>query len=136
MDTNHLEMDSIPTPDPTEMGFDAVPASLDFDDEDEVQAEPEEEAPRRAKKTKSKNKKSAKSAPKTAEEIAATWQNWATKNGDLATNPYRLSSTFEVGEAMKHPTFGKGFVSEVTSPKKIDVIFEVGMKKLVHNLQN
>ena len=100
-----------------------------------LESEQEEPASVPAKKTKSRANASVRSAPKTPEEIAQIWQNWATKNSDFSANPYRMSSTFAVEDVLEHPTFGKGFVSEVASPKKIHVIFESGVKKLVHRLQ-
>jgi hypothetical protein len=46
--------------------------------------------------------------------------------------PFRPSDTYEVGDRITHPSFGEGVVQLVRGPTKIEVLFGVGAKTLVH----
>jgi hypothetical protein len=46
--------------------------------------------------------------------------------------PFRPSDTYEVGDRVVHADFGEGVVQAVRGPKKVEVLFEVGAKTLVH----
>jgi len=45
---------------------------------------------------------------------------------------FRMSDTYEVGDRLLHASFGEGVVQEVAAPAKIVVLFDVGLKTLVH----
>ncbi len=51
-----------------------------------------------------------------------------------AVEPRRYAPTvhFSVGDVMDHATFGRGFVSAVKDPGKVEVTFRTGVKTLVH----
>ncbi|MBN2010634.1 hypothetical protein JW960_14910 [candidate division KSB1 bacterium] len=51
---------------------------------------------------------------------------------DSAIN-YKMSSTYEVDEAINHKTFGLGIVKDVVDDQKINVLFEDGERLLVQN---
>ena len=46
---------------------------------------------------------------------------------------YAITEPFELGDYIKHPTFGEGFVIEMPTDTKITVLFEQGIRKLVCN---
>jgi hypothetical protein len=41
------------------------------------------------------------------------------------------SDTWQVGDRMVHPSFGKGVVQATLGAKKVEVLFETGTKRLV-----
>lgn len=60
---------------------------------------------------------------------------WSTLREQLADGnvlPYKMSERFELEVAIEHPKFGLGFVM-LSTPAKIDVVFEEGLKSLIHN---
>jgi hypothetical protein len=46
--------------------------------------------------------------------------------------PFRPSDTYEVGDRIRHEHFGEGVVQAVRGPTKVEVLFGVGPKTLVH----
>jgi hypothetical protein len=46
--------------------------------------------------------------------------------------PFRASDTYQVGDRIVHQSFGEGVVQAVPGPSKIEVLFGVGSKTLVH----
>jgi hypothetical protein len=46
------------------------------------------------------------------------------------TTDYTMTTAFKVGALMKHPVFGVGVVQGVIGPRKIEVLFEDGKKKM------
>ena len=46
---------------------------------------------------------------------------------------YKMSSTYEVDEAINHKKFGLGIVKDVVDDQKINVLFEDGERLLVQN---
>ncbi len=45
---------------------------------------------------------------------------------------FRPSETYRVGDRVVHESFGEGVVQAVKGPTKIEILFEVGSKTLVH----
>jgi hypothetical protein len=45
---------------------------------------------------------------------------------------YAPAQTFQVGDILRHPTFGLGLVQAVPAPQKMDVRFPSGPRLLVH----
>lgn len=45
---------------------------------------------------------------------------------------YLPTGVFAAGDVLDHATFGRGFVSAVKSPEKVEVTFRAGVKTLVH----
>ncbi|MEI7706471.1 MAG: hypothetical protein WCK73_17945 [Deltaproteobacteria bacterium] len=45
---------------------------------------------------------------------------------------YAITDFFAKDDVVDHPTFGRGFVSEVKVPGKVEVTFRGGVKTLVH----
>ena len=48
------------------------------------------------------------------------------------TKPYSPKDTYQQGDVLKHPNFGVGVTTAVKDATKIEVLFEGGMKLLVH----
>jgi DNA-directed RNA polymerase subunit RPC12/RpoP len=62
---------------------------------------------------------------------------WVAKNQKLGTDKiqdYQMRGSFSVDQALKHSTFGIGFVIK-SEPKKIEVVFPEFVKVLVQNQQ-
>jgi hypothetical protein len=47
--------------------------------------------------------------------------------------PYDLRASFELGQVIRHPTFGLGVVTALCEDSKVNVTFEDGVKTIVHN---
>ena len=60
---------------------------------------------------------------------SSTTTRSATKTGA----PYDWTRTYRTGQTMMHPQYGFGEVTAVIEPKKIDVLFEDRMRRLVHS---
>lgn len=45
---------------------------------------------------------------------------------------FQMSETYEVGDRVLHASFGEGVVQAVTGVSKVEILFEVGQKTLVH----
>lgn len=73
----------------------------------------------------------AKRAPKgpNHEEV---WNDLKSQIGTDNLIPYSMKSKFELANAIEHPKFGVGFVTNAT-PEKVDVAFVDGGRALVHN---
>lgn len=52
---------------------------------------------------------------------------------DEADAPYSQTKTYRKGQSMMHSAFGYGEVTAVVEPKKIDVLFEDRLRRLVHS---
>ena len=81
-----------------------------------------------------------KSAPRRSSAAAAaaqaaleSWQAMMRKHDGEAPRPYSMGASFAVGDFISHPTFGPGQVTGVTLPDKMDVLFEIGAKRLLCN---
>lgn len=59
------------------------------------------------------------------------WKDAVANQPDEAFVPYAISTTFAQGDLLNHPKFGKGLVLTVDG-EKIFVLFQDGIKKLVH----
>jgi len=46
--------------------------------------------------------------------------------------PYKMTTKFEIGDRVQHPTLGLGVVAELPSPGKMQVSFDGDRKLLVH----
>lgn len=68
-----------------------------------------------------------------AQESFESWQAAMRQNEEATPRPYAMSAQFAPGELIQHPTFGIGFVKGTIPPDKMDVLFEVGLKRLLCN---
>ena len=53
-------------------------------------------------------------------------------NKAKAGAPYNFSDKYRKGQAIMHPTFGQGEVTNVVDGQKIDVLFGDDTKRLIH----
>lgn len=63
---------------------------------------------------------------------AAIWNDLKSQIGTDHLLPYSMKSKFALANAIQHPKFGIGFVTNATN-EKVDVAFEDGGRALVHN---
>lgn len=85
------------------------------------------------KAPKAPRKAPARKKDPSALAAAADLALWQARRDDLAgpPDPYDLRRTYAVGDALKHPKWGQGFVEEVKGDDRMQVLFEEGRKLLV-----
>ncbi len=54
------------------------------------------------------------------------------KEKNTAGKPYSPKDTYELGDVLEHPSFGRGIATAVKDGSKIEVLFETGSRLLVH----
>ncbi|RYZ75118.1 MAG: hypothetical protein EOP05_08670 [Proteobacteria bacterium] len=89
-------------------------------------AKPETE---KKKKAGTGVKRVTKSRGPSAAEI---WEDLKTQIGTDKAVPYSMKSQFKLANAINHPKFGIGFVTNA-SHDRVDVAFSEGTRALVHN---
>jgi hypothetical protein len=47
--------------------------------------------------------------------------------------PYNIHAALELGQVIRHPTFGIGIVTTLCEDSKVNVTFEQGVKTIAHN---
>ena len=62
------------------------------------------------------------------------WERLHKKFGDNHPRPFDISAELSPNDVVDHPKFGIGFVVEQISPKKVEVLFGEGLKKLACNI--
>lgn len=72
------------------------------------------------------------STRKPAVDNEAVWNELKSQIGVDHILPYNMKSKYALANAINHPKFGVGFVTNATS-EKIDVAFQEGGRSLVHN---
>jgi len=82
-----------------------------------------------ATKTGAAKKKSTKKADL---DFSAMWTDLKTQIGTERLVPYNMKTKYSLANAIEHPKFGIGFVTNATN-EKIDVVFQEGGRALVHN---
>ena len=77
--------------------------------------------------------KTGKKTPKVkAPDHAAIWNELKEQIGTENARPYNMKTKFELANAINHPKFGIGFVTNLTA-ERIDVAFPDASRGLVHN---
>ena len=75
-----------------------------------------------------------KPAPRRAVDPAiAEQKEWLKLQADIEAKDattYTMETAFKVGSVMKHPMFGLGLVQGNLGPKKVEVLFEDGKRKM------
>jgi len=74
----------------------------------------------------------ARASKKAVVDSVAIWNELKTQIGTDKIVPYNMKARFALANAINHPEFGIGFVTNATN-EKIDVAFEEGGRSLVHN---
>ena len=62
------------------------------------------------------------------------WDKLHEKFGDNHPQPFDISARLTANDAIDHPKFGIGFVVELISPRKVEVLFDDGLRKLACNI--
>jgi uncharacterized Zn finger protein len=84
-------------------------------------------------KPKAAKKPGVKRVSKSREpDHAAIWNDLKSQIGDDNVVAYSMKSKFSLANAIQHPKFGVGFVTNATN-EKVDVAFQDGTRALVHN---
>jgi len=78
----------------------------------------------------------ARSTPREAkvEKTVPVEMEWM-KQMNASTRPmrdYAANESFGVGDRIKHPTFGDGVVQKLVHPNKVEIIFRMDIKTLIH----
>lgn len=76
-----------------------------------------------------------KAVRKASPSVAAyeAWQVAMRRHNGETPHPYAMAESFLVGQFIEHPVFGRGEVTAVVPPDKMDILFEVGLKRLLCN---
>jgi hypothetical protein len=61
------------------------------------------------------------------------WEAHVSRQADGSFVPYSTGSTFEAGQLIRHARFGRGYVKESLGAQKVNVLFEDGVKTLIHS---
>lgn len=86
--------------------------------------------------TTQKSRSGSQSRTKTTTKKRATpvpTEEWLRRKEALAEEPrpYRMTETYQAGEALDHPKFGLGFIIRIGADGKMEVLFESSLKTLV-----
>lgn len=107
----------------------------DDDDEEEEEVIPTRPARRRATPRKKKELR-VEGIPRARldkpEFANKAWVKLAKKRKDDASVEYSIRVTLAVDDVIEHKKFGRGFVIALPSVQKAEVLFEDGLRKLVH----
>jgi hypothetical protein len=60
-------------------------------------------------------------------------QEWVVKQANFNTSkafPYDMKAIYQVGNLVSHPKFGMGLVKQMAGPRKVEILFEEGLKLL------
>lgn len=79
-----------------------------------------------------KTTNSKKSAKEEMSQQRQLWNNAIQQMSANSSRSYDMKVAFQVNEVIKHTSFGFGLIQQ-TYPQKISVLFETGIKELVHN---
>jgi hypothetical protein len=63
---------------------------------------------------------------------ASKYQSLLNARGTAVAKVYSPKDRYEEGDVVEHPTFGRGVATLVKDTTKIEVLFEIGSKTLVH----
>lgn len=85
-----------------------------------------------AAEKKAEDKKRAKSK-RAQEKEKELWKEALAKKDLAMVKPYIMTNSYELDDLIDHQKFGIGIVTNVITPKKIEVLFEGGHKFMVSN---
>lgn len=84
-------------------------------------------------KAQARKKPGLKKASKKSEpDYGAIWNDLKTQIGTDKIVNYNMKTKFQLANAINHPKFGIGFVTNAT-PERVEVAFADGSRALVHN---
>ena len=88
--------------------------------------------PGEAPSTLRKRKAAAAGGPQTRKARASKYEKLLDGQDLSKAKRYSPSGSYELGDVVEHTTFGVGVTTTVKAGSKIEVIFENGVKTLVH----
>jgi hypothetical protein len=86
-----------------------------------------------AAKTPRTRKAAVPGAPKTPRVRATQYQKLLNDKDRSQAKRYSPKEVYAPGDVVEHPNFGVGVTTAIKDGAKIEVLFEAGMKMLVHN---
>jgi uncharacterized Zn finger protein (UPF0148 family) len=87
-------------------------------------------APKEAKVPSKKKKTTANSKKKTISPLEE-WERAMEQAKDAPIRAYAQDGSFKEGEKLDHSSFGKGLITKLIHPNKMEVIFEDGTKFMI-----
>ena len=100
-----------------------------------VDAETKAEITQKAKERKLVAQKAARKRAATS--AARKWENLLTKVQDEEQEQdpkeYSIQQTYETNQIINHAKFGKGVVVKIIDDKKVDIVFEDGIRTMAQN---
>ncbi len=91
-------------------------------------------APKKGKAPPKKKKTKAKAKAKPKKITISPLEEWETAMGQAKDAPisvYEQDGSFKEGEKLDHSSFGKGLITKLIHPNKMEVIFEAGTKFMI-----
>ena len=69
-----------------------------------------------------------------AEKVVPVELEWSKQinASNKAIRQYAANESFQAGDRISHPTFGEGVIQKLIFPNKIEVLFRMDMKTLIH----
>lgn len=95
-----------------------------------------EKAPKEPKVPKEPKALKEPKAPRAKKSVvaphkAASTEQWEKLvNDGLSRVSYAMTASFQVGDIMEHPTFGRGYVQKCYKPCTVEVLFEDGLRNM------
>lgn len=137
-DVEEEENDDLDEPGDDDLSGDDTFLSDDDDDDDDddssvIDSSPPVRGRRRATLRQSTVAGVPRAKLEKADVAKEIWEQLREKGQDVETIDYSIRAQLPLGAAVNHKTFGLGFVVDLAGPTKADVLFEQGLKKLVHN---
>jgi hypothetical protein len=83
------------------------------------------------KKKKAAKPRKAAGTPRVTN-LQKEWQTSVAEQSATEFTPYSIQATFEEGQLVQHSKFGPGCVKEDLGSQKLSVLFEDGLKTLIH----
>ncbi len=88
--------------------------------------------PKLAGPKKTTAKTPGKRMTKAAAQLLSDWETRVSNQSVAAFTNYNINTEFAVDQLVRHKKFGEGYVAEILSDNKINVVFKDGTKTLVH----
>lgn len=80
-----------------------------------------------------KGKKSSQdAAAAAATAIQLEWEKLMAQTKNVPVKAYSSKAKFHLGDKIRHPSFGEGIVGKLIYPNKMEVIFQMDLKVMIH----
>jgi hypothetical protein len=95
-------------------------------------SDPGAQPPVREKAERAGTSREAARAAAKATPIEIEWEKRISASRGQPLMTYSARAVFKPGDRLAHPTFGEGVVSKLVHPNKIEVVFQMDLKILIH----